>query len=97
MGIFVLLPFILIGSIVVISLFAAVTGCYRIPLSGDIVTDDDGKCYVVLGSSVSGDEVVLQEVDPDTFDTIYDAQPVRKKSFDVAVIHVNWNNPFRRS
>lgn len=97
MGIFVLLPFILIGSIVVISLFAAVTGCYRIPLAGDTVKDSDGKCYVVLGSSMSGDEVELQEVDPDTFDAVYDSQPVHKKSSEVSVLHVNWNNPFRRT
>ena len=97
MGIFVLFPFILIGAVLLISLFAAVTGCYRVPLSGDIVTDSDGKCYVVLGSSLSGEEVELREVDPDTFDAVYDAVSIRKKSSEVTVIHVNWNNPFRRS
>ena len=97
MEIFVLLPFILTAAILLVNIFAAVTSCYRVPLAGDIVEDSDGKCYAVLASSVSGDELELQEVDKDTFDAVFYAEPVHKKSCEVTVIHVNMDNPFRRS
>ena len=88
---------VIFGAVLFIGVFAAITECWRVPMEGDIVRDAAGKSYVVIGSSMYGDEVELREVSPDTFDVIYNSVTIRKPVKEVTITHINWNNPFRRS